>query len=272
MPAAIGLNKVVSTQASESYTLTFLITEVGPYGTAVVAESAALSQEAKPFTTGVASNLTYGAKKIVAIPRLHCAVGIWGSACVVTKEKRSHSTDVWVADFLESRQDLKTIRDCADALKDQLLATLEYPNDALGFQLAGGPPDSPQQFCEVTNANPTGTIEQWRVWDYAQIHPSWGCQPQPGVLRLARGLGYGTGFIADVEPILPNLISYKPDLAPLKASLQGRAGFLAACVRFACEIERATAGDHLNVGGGISIVTVSLDGEISYTPPLNGFS
>ena len=67
-------------------------------------------------------------------------------------------------------------------------------------------------------------------------------------------------------------ISYKPDLAPLKASLQGRAGFLAACVRFACEIERATAGDHLNVGGGISIVTVSLDGEISYTPPLNGFS
>ena len=104
--------------------MTLLLTEVSGHGVVMVAESAVGSLGRTPYTHRASFRLAYGARKVIPVPRLHCGVGIWGVGAVETKEPYAYTPDVWVADFLEARQDLASIAECAEALKDELLKVL----------------------------------------------------------------------------------------------------------------------------------------------------
>jgi hypothetical protein len=104
--------------------MTLLLTELGKHGVVMVAESAIRSEERMPYSRKPAFRLAYGVRKIVPVPRLHCAVGIWGVGAIETKEPFACTPDVWIADFLETHQELTSLGACAEVLTHEFQAVL----------------------------------------------------------------------------------------------------------------------------------------------------
>jgi hypothetical protein len=252
--------------------MTLLVTDVGPQGTVIVAESATRSEESAPYSRKPAFRLAYGVRKIVPVPRLHCVVGMWGMGAVETKEPFSYSPDVWITDFLDHRNDLDSIAAAAQALKGELEAVLREPERPFGFQLAGGPSDRPQEFWEVTNIDPYGASRGWAAWNHVEHGEAWRLKTADGAIRLVRGLSYVTATLGDLEQVIDRAIGHKPELRGIRGGLRQRAEHLAACVRFVCDLERTSEDEQLTVGGDVSYAMVDPNGAIHFKPPYEGVS
>jgi hypothetical protein len=252
--------------------MTLLMTDVGPQGAVIVAESAIRSEERTPYSRKPAFRLAYGVRKIVPVPRLHGAVGIWGMGAVETKEPFSYTPDVWITGFIDHRKDLDSIGAIAEALKNELEAVLKEPGRPFGFHLVGGPPDRPREFWEVTNTTPYGQTERWLPWNHIEHGEGWGLKMPDGAIRLIRGLNYVTATQGDLEQVTDRAIGHKPELRGIRGGLRQRAEHLAVCVRFVCDLEKASGDERLSVGGDISYAMIGMDGVIYFKPPYEGMS
>jgi hypothetical protein len=246
--------------------LTLLLTEVGKHGVVMVAESAARSEQRTPFTGKPAFRLTFGAKKIVPIHRLHCAVGVWGMGAVEAKEF-AFTPDVWIADFLEHRNELDSIRAVAETLAKELKELLKEPDRPFGFQIAGCPPGREPEFWEATNRDPFGGNCGWVPWNHIEHGASWKLKLPDDGFRLARGLGYGTGALCDLDQTTSRIIGFAPELGGINAGILQRAEYLSACVRFICDFEKAGGDERISIGGDTSYAAIGVDGVIHFKPP-----
>lgn len=247
--------------------MTFLVTELTDQGVAMVAESAVFSLESAPFTDQSQHYLTFGGIKVFPFTRLRCALGVWGAAGIETKSEKLHTAHAWITGFLESHPELDTLARCAQALRDALCSTLNRPHESLGLLMAGGPPGKAPQFLEITNRDPMGQAREWAVWNHVESGRKWDLCPRDGVLRLARGVSYGNGFLKNIEEVVSRVAEVQPAVGTLHTTLEGRRDYLAACVRFACDLERAAKVDRRTIGGEISFLTIAPGGEMLYKEP-----
>ncbi len=246
--------------------MTFLITEVGEHGVAMVAESASRSEESTPFTNKPAFRLTFGAKKIIPIPRLHCAIGVWGMGAVESNEF-THTADVWITDFLEEHNDLDSISAVANALTSKLKEALKEPNRPFGIQIAGCFPDQNPEFWECTNTDLHGIFNGWNAWDLIKYGADLKLILPDDKYRLARGLRYGTGVLKDLDEVIKRIINVVPNLGKINDKILQRAEYLSACVRFICDFEKANGDEQISIGGDTSFATIGRDGVINFKPP-----
>jgi hypothetical protein len=246
--------------------VTLLITEVGNHGVAMVAESAIRSEERTPFTGKPVFRLTFGARKIVPIPRLHCAVGVWGMGAVEAKQYTC-TPDVWITDFLEHRKELDSIRATAEALVAELTAVLKELDRPFGIQIAGCRPGREPEFWEATNVDPLGVKRAWTFLSPVEHADALQLRLANGDVRLARGLNYGTGALGDLDQVAGRIIGSFPELGGIHAGLRQRAEYLSACVRFICDFEKAGGNERISIGGNTSFATIGRDGVIYFKPP-----
>jgi hypothetical protein len=251
--------------------MTFLVTEFGAHGVAMVAESGVLTREETPYTNRIECRLTFGARKVIPVKRLSCAVGFWGAGVVETNEGKSHTPDVWITDFAETHPQLTTIEAFAQAVGNELAGSLRDLERPFGIHFAGGPPGH-MEFWEVANQNAWGIKTGLYSGNLAKVPAESDLRPREGILRLASGMGYGTRLLNDFDRMIECLVPCRPSVAPLRETLRGRADFLSACVRFICDLEKSSGIHPLEVGGDLQCVTISTDGVILYQPPFGSFA
>ncbi len=112
--------------------MTLVLTELGPFGIAMAADSAVT------FTypdTGLSYAEPNRARKLRAVPVLNAGMSCWGWGTIADMP-----TDQWVSDFIDSHRSIATLRGFAEELAGQLneqVAPNTTGNNRLGFHLAG---------------------------------------------------------------------------------------------------------------------------------------
>jgi hypothetical protein len=93
-----------------------------------------------------------------------------------------------------------------------------------------------------------------------------------GTIRLARGLNYGTGALGNLDHVTNRVIEHAPEIGGINADILRRAEYLSACVRFICDVEKASGHERISVGGDTSFATIGMDGVIHFKPPYKSVS
>jgi len=185
---------------------------------------------------------------------------------VETKEI-AFTPDVWIADFLEHRKELDSIRAVAETLAREFKDLLKKPDRPFGFQIAGCPPGRPPEFWEATNVDPRGVKISWTYLCPIEHADALELRTPSGDVRLARGLNYGTGALVNLDQTTSRIIGFAPQLGGINDGILQRAEYLSACVRFICDFEKAGCDERISIGGDTSYAAIGLDGVIHFKPP-----
>jgi hypothetical protein len=115
--------------------MTLIITEITPYGIAMVADGAYNFREMTPSGT-IRQRVLTGARKLQYIPYLNAGVSMWGSGRLMSIVGEIFA-DIWMEDFIKRCEGIGSLEAFAHALRDEMQKTMGEEHRPLGFHLAG---------------------------------------------------------------------------------------------------------------------------------------
>jgi hypothetical protein len=221
--------------------MTLIITEITPFGIAMVADSAYNFREMTPSGT-IHQRVLQGAKKLQYIPYLNAGVSMWGAGRIrsITGEVFA---DIWMEDFIRRYEGIAVLGDFADALREELEKSMGEEKRPLGFHLAGYEELRGQRwpaFYHVRNCE--GSYTDLEIHEYI-TGKEYGhdLQPDEMVETVWYNGDYGLykNLRAGVEKGLERVNTLTGFDVPYP-SLEGRIRYLAAWVKFISDLYEAS--------------------------------
>lgn len=271
--------------------MTLVLTEISKFGIAMAADSAVTCNDPSP-TGGTVARVLTGVKKLQVIPKIQAGISVWGQGDIEV-EGKSYSTDIWLKDFIENREDdYTTLHDFAVLLQNEL-RTLIPPIDVnilheefgtIGFHLAGFVDWQGQMtptFYHIHNGRSQVLEKRGINIDPSIINANHDLPPdiagealkykdRPPIWRNGDYQIYAAMFGAIVDLFKNLKINYEINM-PYTISLDDRAKWLKFQIRIMAELFSEFRDiNHpqyslSSIGGGIDTVTISSNGEMKYS-------
>jgi hypothetical protein len=235
--------------------VTLILTEVSPFGIAMVADSAMTTEAVVP-SGKKRLRVTYGLRKLQEAPSVNGCVSYWGAGEI--QDLNRVPTDLWLEDFTEQNSGIHQLKTWVEKLTDKLNAL--RPPSALGFHAAGyiGREKKMPVVYRVANHDRLGSpLREFRcelLW-------------APTVVKkVPDSQLYADGDLTAYAPLSQAVDSVLPDvrknanLVIPGESLEERARYLAAWVSFVSDVYESS-GKYRTIGGDVLVAVITGEGS-----------
>jgi hypothetical protein len=221
--------------------MTLIITEITPFGIAMVADSAYNFRELTP-SGSIRQRVLHGARKLQYIPYLNAGVSMWGAGRIrsITGEVFA---DIWMEDFIRRCEGIGSLGDFADILKEELQRSMGEEERPLGFHLAGFEEIGGKRwpaFYHIRNCEASYTdLEIHEFIEGKEFGHDLNPEDQVDMVWYNGDYGLYNNLRAGVEEGLAR-VKVKTGFDIPHPSLEGRIRYLAAWVKFISDLYEAS--------------------------------